>query len=100
MVKKQAFDLQSVAALARIELSDKERREFGDQLKEVLYYFDTLKAARSQKLEARITDKGKKIALREDKVGECLTRDEALMNAPAAERGFVKVKAIFTDEAQ
>lgn len=100
MVKKQVFDLQSVAELARIELTEKERREFGEQIKKVLGYFDTLEGVGRQKLEDRIKQRKKETVLRDDKLRECFTREEALKNAPATERGYVKVKAVFGDETQ
>lgn len=93
--KKVDFDVDQVAGLARIELTKKEERDFGSQLQKVLGYFDTLEGVRSQKLEDRIKHRRKKTVLRDDKLMKCLPREEALKNAPAAEHGFIKVKAVF-----
>jgi aspartyl-tRNA(Asn)/glutamyl-tRNA(Gln) amidotransferase subunit C len=88
-------DVEHVALLARLELSDAEKETFTVQLAKILEH-----AAKIQKLDTTKIPPTAHIAplnnvLREDKQGKCLTNEEALSNAPKQEDGgFVVPKIV------
>jgi aspartyl-tRNA(Asn)/glutamyl-tRNA(Gln) amidotransferase subunit C len=88
-------DVEHVALLARLELSDEEKEIFTKQLSQILEH-----AAKIQKLDTAKIPPTAHIAplnnvLRDDKQGKCLTSEEALSNAPKREDGgFVVPKIV------
>lgn len=88
-------DVEHVALLARLELSDAEKETFTVQLGAILEH-----AANIQKLNTANIPPTAHIAplnnvLREDKNSKCLTNEEALSNAPKKEDGgFVVPKIV------
>lgn len=88
-------DVEHVALLARLELSDGEKETFTKQLGKILEH-----AANIQKLDTAKIPPTAHIAplnnvLRDDKQGKCLTNEEALSNAPKKEDGgFVVPKIV------
>jgi aspartyl-tRNA(Asn)/glutamyl-tRNA(Gln) amidotransferase subunit C len=87
-----------VARLSRLELTDDERERFRAQLGSILEHFQSLLAldlAAETPAEhaSAITN-----VLRDDTVRPCLTLDEALANAPAAEDGLFVVPPVIEGE--
>ncbi len=88
-------DVEHVALLARLELSEEEKKTFTEQLGQILDH-----AAKIQKLNTAKIPPTAHIAplnnvLRDDKTDECLSNEEALSNAPKQEDGgFVVPKIV------
>jgi aspartyl-tRNA(Asn)/glutamyl-tRNA(Gln) amidotransferase subunit C len=79
-------DVDRIAALARLELTDDERARFAAQLSAILGYADQVQQADT----AGVAADGTLAALprlRNDELRRSLDRDEVLSQAPAADRG-------------
>lgn len=72
-----------VADLARVDLEADERERFAAQFEDVFNYFETLDEVPEVESEPDLVN-----VLRPDEVGESLSQDEALRNAPATEDGY------------
>lgn len=89
-------EIQHIAKLARLELSDEELEKYGGQLSAVLNYIDQLKEVDVSGVEptARVT--GLENVLRDDKIKNWDEREieAALKDAPEREGRFIKVKRV------
>lgn len=77
-------DVEHVAWLARLELTEEEVAAFADDMEDVLEHFDRLDEVEG---EPGVPDRFVNV-FRDDEVEECLSREEALRNAPETEDGF------------
>ena len=87
-------DVEYVAKLARLRLSDEEKDEFAVQLNDILTYMDKLNELDTKDVEPTSHVIPVKNVLRADDVGESLPREPSLGNAPEREKGFYKVPRI------
>jgi aspartyl-tRNA(Asn)/glutamyl-tRNA(Gln) amidotransferase subunit C len=95
MAKITKSDVEHVATLARLELSNKEKEKFTEQLGAVLEYFEKLDKAETTDVKPIDQINNMENIVSEDEVGEKYEREELLKNAPEQENGFIKVKAVF-----
>lgn len=87
---RREIDVQKVAALARLTLTDEETRQFEPQLRAVLGHITQLDALDTTGIEATSHGVPMGAPLRDDAVKPGLARDEALAAAPrSAEGAFV-----------
>ncbi len=87
-------DVNKLATLARIEMSDAEKQEFLGNMESILNYIDIIKNATIEGVEREVGDL--RNVMREDEnpyEGGEFT-DKILNQAPSTEDGFVKVKQI------
>ena len=82
--------LLDVAANSRLKLSEEEIEKFLPQLKEVLENFSKLDKLNVEKEEPSFQPIKLKNVFREDKVGKCLTQEEALSNTTHKKNGYFK----------
>ncbi len=87
-------DVETLARLARIQLSDEELRKFSGQLDEILSYVEKLKAAKTEGIPPTSHVLPLSNVFREDKLQPSLPTEEALGNAPSREGPFFKVPKI------
>ncbi len=78
-------DVERVASLACVELSDEELQEFTLQLGAILEYFDEL-----ADIEAQPPTKEGENVLRPDEVAASLSQEDALSNAPRVDGGYFR----------
>jgi aspartyl-tRNA(Asn)/glutamyl-tRNA(Gln) amidotransferase subunit C len=94
-VANQDLDVNYVAKLARIKLSDEEARVFKEQLGHVLEYADKLSEVDVSGVEAAAHAVPVFNVFREDEARDWLTPEEALQNAPRQANGlFVVTKVV------
>ena len=86
--------VQHVALLARLGLSDAERARLRDQLTTILEHIDQLRELDLAAIPPTAQVIPLEPVLRDDVVTPSLTVDQALANAPRAENGFIKVRAV------
>jgi aspartyl-tRNA(Asn)/glutamyl-tRNA(Gln) amidotransferase subunit C len=88
-------DVDRIAALARLELTDDERTRLAVQLSAILAYADQVQRADTTAVTALAATSGA-TRVREDELGPCLDRDLVLEQAPAADRaaGLFKVPRV------
>jgi len=88
-------EVKKVAALARLELTDKEIKTYAEQLSAILGYVGELQAVDTENIKLTSQVTGLSNVMREDKV-DAYDRSEELVNmAPASKDNLVKVRAVF-----
>ena len=87
-------EVEHVARLARLELSDQEKEQLTDQLSNILTYVEKLNELDTRGVEptAHVLDINN--VMREDVPGRSLTQERALANAPEKAAGHFKVPKI------
>ena len=89
-------EIQHIAKLARLDLSEPELEKYGGQLSAVLNYIDQLKEVEVKGVEPTAQVTGLENVLREDVI-RCWDEkeiEEALADAPEREGRFIKVKRV------
>jgi aspartyl-tRNA(Asn)/glutamyl-tRNA(Gln) amidotransferase subunit C len=86
--------VEHVAKLARLEISEAEREAFSRQLSDILTYVEQLKAIDTEGVEPTATVVDSAGVFREDRVRPSLPQEGALANAPEAAEGFFIVPRI------
>jgi aspartyl-tRNA(Asn)/glutamyl-tRNA(Gln) amidotransferase subunit C len=88
-------DVDRIAALARLELTDDERARFATQLSAILAYADQVQQVDTSSVAAPETAADGS-RMRDDALVPSLTRDVVLSQAPAADRaaGLFKVPRV------
>ncbi len=91
--KKQ---IQRIADLARLELSDDELEKYRNQISDILVYIDQLQEVNTDNVEPTAQITGLENVLREDKICEWDKEEseKALNQAPELKNNQVKVKRV------
>lgn len=87
-------DVEHVANLARLDLTEEEKQQFTNQLSAILQYADKLKQLNTDDVEP--TSHVMKImnVMREDEVRPSLSIEDVMKNAPDEEDGQFRVPAV------
>ena len=93
-MKLNRKDVEHVALLSRLELSENELDKFTGQLDAILEYIDVLNQVDTSTVEPLAHVLEIRNVMRADEVQPSLPREAALQNAPDAEDGFFKVPKI------
>ncbi len=89
-------EVEWVANLAYIALTDKEKKSYADDLSSVLTYIDELQKVDTTKVEETRQITGLKDVVAKDEIDKGkIKRETYLKQAPMSENGFIKVKSIF-----
>lgn len=88
------IDVEHVAKLARLGLSEEEKKLFTKQLSDILSFADSLRKINTDKVEPTSHAIPMKNVLREDKVIPFENVDDILTNAPDEEGHMFKVPRI------
>ncbi|MFW6146172.1 MAG: Asp-tRNA(Asn)/Glu-tRNA(Gln) amidotransferase subunit GatC [Planctomycetota bacterium] len=92
-----AAQVRHVSLLSRITLSDEEIRMFGRQLSSIVSYFDKLNELDTADVEPMAHALDFHNVLAADALGESLTPEQALANAPARDDDFFMVPKVIGD---
>ncbi|KPL15908.1 MAG: glutamyl-tRNA amidotransferase [Bacteroides sp. SM23_62] len=87
-------DVEYLADLAKLKLSEREKRKFQKELEKIIRYIDQLKEVDTEKIPPTSHVIPMENVLREDKILTSLSQDEALANAPEKEDGYFKVPKV------
>ena len=87
-------DVEYVAALARLELTEQETQEYTEQLNSILGYAAMLERLDTDGVVPTAHAVPLHNVLREDQVGTSIDNEKALKNAPDADEGFFRVPRI------
>ncbi|MHC1601121.1 MAG: Asp-tRNA(Asn)/Glu-tRNA(Gln) amidotransferase subunit GatC [Candidatus Nezhaarchaeales archaeon] len=83
--------LDHLSELAKMKLSEEEKRLFLKDLNRILDYFSIIDEVDASNIEPAFHILGLSNVMREDEInGDPLTQDEALSNAPQKEEGYIK----------
>jgi aspartyl-tRNA(Asn)/glutamyl-tRNA(Gln) amidotransferase subunit C len=94
-MKLSKKEVEYIATLARLELSDQEKEKYAEQLSAILDYVEQLNKLSTDKVEPIGHITGVENVMHKDEIKNKLDRENMLMNAPDKENGFIKVKSIF-----
>ncbi|ACL25026.1 MULTISPECIES: Asp-tRNA(Asn)/Glu-tRNA(Gln) amidotransferase subunit GatC [Chloroflexus] len=89
--------VRHVARLARIALSDEEVNVMRAQLSAILDYIAMLQEVDVSNVPPTAQVTGLTTVWRPDVVGEMLTQEQALANAPDQQDGMFRVRAVFEE---
>lgn len=88
------MNIDDVALLARLKLTDEEKPLFSEQVGKIIGYIDTLNELDTGDVEPTSHVLPLKNVFRDDKVAPSLSRDKILKNAPESSDGFFRVLKI------
>ena len=87
-------DVEHVAKLSRLDLTEEEKVKFSKQLGDVLKYVEQMNEVDTSNVEplSHVVDFNN--VMREDEIHYDCSKEELMMNAPEEENGFFKVPKI------
>lgn len=88
------IDIEYVAKLARVDLSEKEKKKIAKELSDILGYIEKLKQLKVDKVEPMVQPLPLKNVFRQDKVSPSLPIDKVFGNAPKKKDNFFSVPRI------
>ncbi len=94
MAKISHTEVEHVAKLARLDLSDLEKTLFGEQLSQILTFVEQLQDVPTEGVPLTASVAEKESLLREDVPREGLSQEQALANGPETSEGFFVVPKI------
>ncbi len=89
--------VEHIAALARIDLTDEEVESFGEQLAQILEQFELLRLLDTSGVPPTGHAADLNTVTREDVAQDCLPPEDVLSNAPRREGEFFRVKAVLEE---
>ncbi|MCL0060007.1 Asp-tRNA(Asn)/Glu-tRNA(Gln) amidotransferase subunit GatC [Dehalococcoidia bacterium] len=93
-MKLDREEVEHIARLARLGLSEAEREIFQSQLSDILENFDILQELDTGDIPPTAHVIEMENVIRDDQVAPSLARDDILANAPRQENGFFRVRAV------
>ncbi len=94
MAKLSRAEVEHVAELAKLGLTDEEKDRFSEQLSAILEYAEILQRLDTAAIPPTAQVIDLRNVMRPDEVIPSLLLEEALANAPAKMEGYFKVKPI------
>ncbi|MBI2627118.1 MAG: Asp-tRNA(Asn)/Glu-tRNA(Gln) amidotransferase subunit GatC [Parcubacteria group bacterium] len=99
MSSKSVIDVEHIARLARIELTEVEKEKFAKELAKILDFIDQLNKVDTENIEPLYQTTGLSNSYRSDEPRNSFVMDEDLTNkligqTPEHEGRFVKVKSV------
>ena len=90
-------EVEHIAALARIGLTDEEIETLRDQLGQILDQFQVLRGLDTSGVVPTGHAGSLQTVLRDDETSGCLSREDVLRNAPVTEDEFIRVKPVLEE---
>jgi aspartyl-tRNA(Asn)/glutamyl-tRNA(Gln) amidotransferase subunit C len=97
MSKLSRAQVEHVAELAKLGLTDEEKDQFSHQLSDILEYADILQRLDTEAIPPTAQVNDLRNVMRPDAIQPSLSQDEALANAPAQSDGSFRVKPILEE---
>ena len=88
-------EVEHIAELAKIKITEKEKKLFTKQFNEILQFFHQLDEMDTSSIEPTFHVVDIKNRFRDDKIETTLSTEEALKNAPKKEKNFFKAPKLF-----
>ena len=92
-------DVEHIAKLARLKLTEEEKQRFQKELGTIIEYFDQLKKLNTDGVPPTTHVVPLENVLREDKVTPSLPVEEALANAPDRKGNYFRVPKVVEKES-
>jgi len=93
-MKLTRAEVDHIAELAKLGLTEEEREKFREQLSAILEYAEMLQRLDTEAIPPTATVLPLRNVMRPDEVRPSLPREDVLANAPQSEDGYFRVKAI------
>lgn len=93
-MKLSSQEVEYVAHLARLEITDKEKEKFTAQLNDILLYIDKLNELDTKGVEPMSHAIAVTNAFREDNIVDSIGTEKSLANAPNARGEFFRVPKV------
>ncbi|MAZ76168.1 MAG: Asp-tRNA(Asn)/Glu-tRNA(Gln) amidotransferase GatCAB subunit C [Micavibrio sp.] len=87
-------DVEKVARLARLAITDDEAEKYGEQLSNIINFVEQLSEVDTENVEPLASVVDIQLRLREDAVTDGGIRDDVLANAPESLEGFFVVPKV------
>ena len=91
-------EVEHIATLSRLELSDAERERAATELSQIIGYFESLSELDTDNVEPTMHALPVENVLREDVIAPGLSREAALRNAPESADGMFQVPRVVEAE--
>lgn len=91
------IDIEYLARLARLDLSEEEKQTLAPQLEEIIAFVDQLQAVDVEGVEPTAHGNPRFNVWREDRATPPMDRDKLLQNAPAQREGQVVVPKVIEE---
>ncbi|WP_287586004.1 Asp-tRNA(Asn)/Glu-tRNA(Gln) amidotransferase subunit GatC [Candidatus Borrarchaeum sp.] len=88
-------EVEHIAELAKIKITEKEKKQFTKQFNEILQFFHQLDEIDISLIKPTFHVVDIKNRFRDDNIEPTLSSDETLKNAPKTEKNFVKAPKLF-----
>jgi len=96
MTKINKSQIEHIASLSKLNLSEEEKNRFSGDLTHILNYVEQLSAVNTDNVIPLANITGLKNVKREDKIKESgITLDDIKLNVPAEEGGSMMVPGVF-----
>jgi len=93
-LKLSLEEVRHIALLARLGLSEEEMERFREQLSDILENFEVLQEVDTADVDPTFQVTGMLNVVAEDEVVESSPQEDILANAPRAEDGFFRIRAV------
>lgn len=97
-MKLDITQVKKVAILANLPLTQEEEEKFSKELSETLNYVAQLESVDTKGIESTSQVTGLENITRDDVVEPSLPQEQALQNAKSTYKGYIKVKAILSED--
>ena len=94
-MKLSKQEVEKIAKLSRLELTDEEKERFTQQLSAVLDYFEKLKGVNTDNVEITAQVTGLENVYRDDEVKQCNFQKDLVNQAAEHEDNLIKTKSVF-----
>ena len=88
-------EVEKIAKLSRLELTDQEKEQYANQLSAVLDYFAKLKEVDTENVAITAQVTGLENVYRQDKVEQCDYQTDLIKQAAEHETDLIKTKSVF-----
>ena len=92
-------EVEHIAHLARLQLSEEEKERYRQQLSSILEHVAKLQALNTEGIQPMGNLAAERSRLREDQIGECLTSEELLSNAPDVQSNQFRVPPVLDQDS-
>lgn len=96
---KVKIDIDHVAKLANLKLTEEEKKTFEPQLTEIVGYISKLEKVDTKDIEPIGHITGLENVTRKDETTPSLSQEDVLANAPKTHNGFFEVDAVFKENS-
>lgn len=90
------LDVEKIARLARLRLSEEEKEKHRNHLESILAYVEKLNELDTEDVEPMCFGQRPCEVLREDRTDDSLNKDEVLRNAPAHDEDYFRSPKVIT----